>query len=572
MDGEGHCSFGLYYALQESGFEDFASSIFQEDRLVGTARPSVTAFLLSSIIGVGLVGLLLMNKRRRTLRADDDDTEDGTDASKFSIRKDDGLFDSNDDPTFSTRVSWKSHWRKRTTSVLTTWEDHPVVTGYAVCLSIYFWVMLIQEGFCHPINNPSLGPNAVGLSNFGINNPALIVYQRQWFRLLTSNILVSGLFTFGLAMVYLWLRLRHLEQRMSNDFNSPWLFVTVAIILATIINSIFCLASTKQGASCTAIPLLMALQAFHLAVYWNSFVRPYLSIGALLFDFTAVTIFFPFNSWVMMLTALFSGPLVARVARRLDSWLPGPLDVDNIKNTETFDQSERIGNKEVANTDNNDEEISYETMDDQRASCPDRTRMRKRKFITRVMFCSGLAISVLLLVPMFITLVASPNKLHSEPFYTGCKLFYTTSIDDLSSYVSNDDDNKEGGARRMESDMFWRWLAEDDHGENMNYQCASFCVVSFIIIVCDAVLGFAFSSGCHNYPLTCFCVISFPLQPHIVTPIFKQATKRKGIPISRGTCPDQGYDTNILDKTFSALSYSLDVELYGASYNNGDND
>jgi membrane associated rhomboid family serine protease len=474
MDGQGHCTFGLYYALQDSSFEQFASSIVKEDPLIGTARPAFNAFLLASSLGLGLIGFLIFNKRRRTLREGRED--------------DDNLFgEQNDESGFTTRVSWKSHWKKRTTSLLTTYEDHPVVTGFALCLCLYFWFMIIEEGFCHPVNNPSFGPNAVGLSNFGINNPALIVYQHQWFRLLTSNFLVSGVLTFAYALFYLWFRVRHLERRMLNEFDSPWLFVTIAILLATTINAFYCLVPSQQGASATAMPLLMGLHACHLTIYWNSFVRPFLSIAAIVLDFALITIFFPFNSWIMMLTALVAGPILARMSRRFDSWLPGAMDVEkNMKNAPTFDQSERHGSGKVDDIED-DGEVSYETMDERVASTPDGTRSRRRKFITRAVFCGGLALLVLLVVPLFINLVASPNKVHAEPFYTGCKLFYSTDIDGLSSssFMSNDDQNgnegdKEGGeGRRLTAvaNNFLRWL-EGEGQDNGNFQCASFCIVS----------------------------------------------------------------------------------------------
>jgi hypothetical protein len=56
----------------------------------------------------------------------------------------------------------------------------------------------------------------------------------------------------------------------------------------------------------------------------------------------------------------------------------------------------------------------------------------------------------------------------------------------------------------------------------------------------------------------------------MITPVFKQVVHAKNIPIRKGTCQDQGYSTKVLDKTFSAFAYSLDVELYSTSYNNND--
>jgi hypothetical protein len=477
MDGEGHCSFGMYYAMQEETFEDFASAIVQEDPLIGAARPSVSAFLLASVLGMALIGIIIFRKRRRTLRNDGEVNES---TSRYTINKD-GLFEENG-PEFTTRMSWKSHWKKRTTSLFTSYEDHPVVTGYAVCVCIYFWFMIIEEGFCHPVNNPSLGPNAAGLSRFGINNPALIVYKYQWFRLLTSNFLVTGVLTFAIANFYLWFRVRHLERRMLNDFSSPWLFITIAVLMASIINAVYCIASKNQGASATAIPLLMGLHACHLALYWNHFVRPYLSVAAILLDFVLVSVLFPFNSWVMLLTALAIAPFTARMARKFDGWLPGPVDVDKeMKDNNTIDHSERRKDGDI------EDEVSYETMDDQVAASPDVTKSRRKRFVTRAVFCGGMAVFVLIVLPFFITVAARPNKVHIEPFFTGCKLFYTSDIAGLSSssYMSNDDEG--GGERRLDArtNEFIRWLEGDEREDNSNFQCAAFCVVRQI---CDSHL------------------------------------------------------------------------------------
>jgi len=465
--------------------------------------------------------------------------------------------------------------KRRLLSLLVALEDYPVTSGYTLCITVYLLAMLISEGFAHPINNPSLGPSALGLSVFGINNPSLIVYRYQWFRLLTSNFLVSGLLTFGLALFYLCFRIRKLEQRMIRDFKSPWLFVTVIIILATIVNAAYCLVPLRRGASTAGIPLLIGLQTFHLTFYWNSFVRPYLSIGAILFDFIVVVTFFPFNSWVMIVAAVITGWIMAKMARTFDIWLPGPMmnvlkqsglnmEMGNtVKSNSTSDAGNHqtsfgtslsfpsvAASEEYSNFDGNVSN-NYETMDEQRSTCPDHNRSRRWKFLRRVVCCGLLALFVLLLVPLFVTLVAKPNELYAEPFYTGCKSFYTVDIDDLagSFFLSSSDDdnynnNNQGDGRRSlavaaaeeTSQSFLRYLAGGDDKDSRGYECAEFCV------------------------------------PHLFVPLIQTVLRKKKIPISRGRCVDNGYSTHVIDKTFSAFSYSLDVELYGASDNDDDDD
>jgi hypothetical protein len=54
----------------------------------------------------------------------------------------------------------------------------------------------------------------------------------------------------------------------------------------------------------------------------------------------------------------------------------------------------------------------------------------------------------------------------------------------------------------------------------------------------------------------------------MISPVFKWVNQAKGIPIRNGSCLDEGFSAKVLDKTFSAFSYSLDVELYSSSYYN----
>jgi hypothetical protein len=541
MDSEGHCTFGWYYAIQEADFDTFASSIFKEDPLLTSTRPAVRAFLISFSLGVGLIGLLLFNKRRRPKLGGKESMPVGNDRLV-----------ENDEFSYMSASS-KLHQNK-VKQILVACEDYRVTVGYTVSVSVYFWAMICQQGFAHPVNNPSLGPAAVSLSNWGINNPSLVVYKKQWFRLLTTNFLFSGVLTYALALYYLWMRTRRLERRISYDFKSPWLFVAVAVLLATSINAIYCLVPTQQGASCTALPLLIGLQAFHLSHYWKTFTRPYLSLAALVFDTAVVSILFPFNSWIMLLSAMVIGPILGRSSRLLDKYLPANIKAKGtrkgITNEPTNPAPIGPSSPDATNASSfgvQDDEISlsYESMDGRReVLSDDHRRSRKKKMITRTVFCVLLAVFVVLLVPLFITLAASPNKVHMEPFYTGCKLYYTDAVDELYSSFSssNDDQTDRGDGHRQLSIMGevvfripFRWLGGRRRMEgDSQYECAEFCV------------------------------------PHILTPAFRGITRHRGIPIYSGMCQEYGYATKVLDKTLSALSYSLDVELYASNYENGD--
>lgn len=145
------------------------------------------------------------------------------------------------------------------------------------------------------------------------------------------------------------------------------------------------------------------------------------------------------------------------------------------------------------------------------------------------------------------TVVATPNELYVEPFRTGCKSFYTVDIDDLaaSSFLSSNDDDGEnenpndrrsllasGTATEEASLLFLRFLNDDPGDDENGYGCAEFCV------------------------------------PHLLVPFVRSVLRKKKVPIDKGRCSDHGYSTHVLDKTFSAFSYSLDVELYGADSGN----
>ena len=558
IDGEGHCSFGLYYALQEDGFSSFAAEIFKEDALVTSTRPALRGFLIAAWMGILLMAFLVVRRIRRqsTLEISIDDDEIANElplapSCSYSLEKPkDVRWAPSVASVTSTLATRKPKtFKQRLRSMLISMDACPVTVGYTLCITVYFCAMILSQGFAHPINNPSLGPSAVSLSVFGINNPALIIYEHQWYRMLTSNFLVSGVLTLFLAYFYLWRRIAKLEGRMVHDFKSPWLFVTVSIVIATVINASYCLVPHRRGASTAVIPLLIGLQAFHLTFYWNSFVRPYLSIVAIAFETIFVVTLFPFNSWVMIASAIATGWVTAQGARTLDVWLPGPmlnilkkngisLELGSIAGDASaagtatfgtalsFPHSQVTSESEYNNFDGNLSN-SYETMDDQRSACPDHNRTRRGKFWKRAIAVGFLATFVLFLVPLFLSLVATPEETYLEAYRTGCKSFYTVDMDDLSeSFLSGDDD---AGKRALteQSIGFSRWLAGG--AEDQNYGCAEFCV------------------------------------PHLVVPIARVVLRKKEIPIHRGRCSDNGYATHVLDKTFAAFSYSLDVELYASS-------
>ena len=103
------------------------------------------------------------------------------------------------------------------------------------------------------------------------------------------------------------------------------------------------------------------------------------------------------------------------------------------------------------------------------------------------------------------------SELFTAPFYTGCELYYSTEV---ASAVSRFYDN---GNRRLE---------EAASGNSM---CAEFCV------------------------------------PSITSRFVQLGVSRIGISVEKGQCKDLGYTEHVADKTFSYMSYSLDVVVYCSS-------
>ena len=167
IDSEGHCTFGLYYGLQEGGsdFEAFVAPIIKEDKMF--IRPAVNAFLLSSGVGFGLILVLLFNRRRRIYLQYDD-------SSIYHGGNNDGIimghnfhahgsnhhmpkitnFNSNLTVASSTTSTWWTTLKARTLSVLQLWESYPVTVGYTTGISVYFILYDLSTGIRTPDEQP----------------------------------------------------------------------------------------------------------------------------------------------------------------------------------------------------------------------------------------------------------------------------------------------------------------------------------------------------------------------------------------------------------------------------------
>lgn len=167
IDGEGHCSFGLYYPLQEERFETWAAPIVKERMVIGNRRPSVAAFFASLAIG-GILVVTALRCRRKNIQ---------TESFEMKYNLDSILIDETQ-PSAAKRIRlglFMERIDKAVHPLATKCQSWPWTAGYLLASTLYFISMLISQGFTHPLDNLALGPSAVGLSTFGINNPALII-------------------------------------------------------------------------------------------------------------------------------------------------------------------------------------------------------------------------------------------------------------------------------------------------------------------------------------------------------------------------------------------------------------
>jgi membrane associated rhomboid family serine protease len=423
IEEEQHCSFGLYYPLQQDGFEEWAGGIFAESRVLGHTRPSVPLFFLSVLFGsLFAAGAFYIQRQQRRI----DHVDDG-DFLKYNNDEDDA----------------RASIRATLFGILSRFKSHPVTVGYFFTVTFYFCVMMIREGFAHPINNPSLGPSAVALSSYGINNPSLIVYQTQVFRLVTSSFLCSGVLTYLMAMISLWCFVKPLEEVMGSlNFG---LLCGLLMFGTNLTYAVF-----ANGASCSSMALLLGLMSFSIMV------RPKTNEGICLITFTTLffalllSLVFTFNSWFMVVVAIVLGILCSQVLFEL------PENSSEEAFHSSFATPANISEAPKANP---------ESLHSASANGDDLLEVRKASPRLTLKQKPLYSVTALYSVMFFLLLfrLRKPNKLYLQPFYTGCSLQYSDGIDDLAATYYNVGD---GNGERV--------LDEGDG--NYRHLCAQFCV------------------------------------------------------------------------------------------------
>lgn len=510
INDEGHCSFGLYYAMQNDGFADWAGSIFQESTVSMAPRPAVGAFVVALLLGIGLTAGIMLVTRKQSRSVELHVNSLMSDASlempgvwKTVVRQSSLALETADsapdDKNMETPKRWCGKLKTVIVTLLSKLADCPVTAGLAISITIFFLTMIITEGFAHPLNNPSLGPSAIGLSRYGINNPTLIVSKHQWFRLVTANFLCSGVLTYLITMLYLAYTVRSLEMTLASPLQTVWLITLVALG----INLLY--AFMLEGATCSSVALMLGLQTCHLVLRRcrklpNSYTFPVVFV-LLVF---LVSILFPFDSqWMMLASILFFGPVVGWIGLKEK---PKQEESPDSSSSEKDPVDPPVMSGEYIGESMKEEDCGDRASDEQasaRATEYGYTWRKEILYVYAVWF---------VLVALGIGL-NGPNALYLEPFYTGCELYYST---DVASIAAGTYDNGGGDADR-------RRLDEEQDDESM---CAEFCI------------------------------------PLVTSRFVQLGVDRLGIAASRGQCQDAGYSEHVADKTFSYLSYSLDVEVY----------
>ena len=539
INDEGHCSFGLYYALQEDGFADWAGGIFRESAVSMAPRPAVGAFFIALFVGVGLAtGIVFASRKKSGSTALDTAgslcSEKSVEKAKlwrchyasrmqlssFALETVDSLVS---DKTIERQPRMYRTMVERlklaVIPFLSKFTDYPVTAGLSALITVFFWTMIITEGFAHPLNNPSLGPSAIGLSRYGINNPSLIIYKHQWFRILTANFLCSGVLTYLITMLYLAYTVRSLEMTLASPQQTVWVFMLVALG----INLMYALL--LEGATCSTLALVLGLQTCQLVLRQrrnlpNRYIFPLIFLVIVFF----LSVLFPFNDlWMILSSILFFGPVAGWLGFKVKPVAEEGSETADMDRIDDQISQEYVGepmeqlSPETTRDDTRDEQTSHrmEGVSNEQ----DGSELAKRDGLIHDEPAGHYALRkefLFVYAVWFVLLVlglgfGGPDALYIEPFYTGCDLYYSTEVTNIASgfYVGD-------GDRRL----------DDEVDESM---CAEFCV------------------------------------PHITSRFVKIGVDKLGIAVSRGHCEDAGYGEHVADKTFAYMSYSLDVEIYYSS-------
>ena len=436
LDGEGHCSFGLYYAQAEGGqdFQNWAENILLPPKIKKASVGGRRWFWLSSFLGAAVVAASVYHQRRmktvqeqKTLSEYEDDTSmEDSNSMKDRLLK---------APQFV--AAFVSYYA----------QDSPVTIGYGVAVTVYFICAMTWQGLESFLYNPSVGPSANTLSAFGINNPTMVVFHSQISRLLTSTFLCSGIITYALLAFALYKYIRPVEQTMraTSDANTKFAsrtFLEVCCLVTFGSNLVY--ACCASGASCSSMALIFGVQAFSVTMHryhhQTEFSGHWFTVVAM---FVLVCLL-PFNNWIMMTSAAMFGVVLA-------VWVYHPVASQDSRDYSTYvDDDEMEGPKNLGGV-----------------------------YLARQMrYLQGLLALFAVMLLLLLFRIRRPNRMYERPFMTSCDLVYTTNVNDIvNGYLGDQFGDDEGGNDRFRS----RWLEENqanDDGEaaDEEYMCAQVCL------------------------------------------------------------------------------------------------
>ena len=390
IEDEGHCSFGLYYGFLQEEFGNWVGSVFKEKSLLGKQRPALLSFLFAILIGsIVSFGLKTTNRSRKNVEVDNSELlEEGAVV-------------------------------KRPKSLLPQWFSSrfgicPLTAGYMTALTVHFATMILTDKFAHPLINPSMGPSAKVLSSYGINNPTLVVYDFEIWRLITSAFLSSGIISYILVMTFCWKYVKYIEERI----NDSSFFCVISSLLVCGYNLVY--ACLREGASCGNIALVIGINAFSVTMVARRadlgreqspifFPSPWIATGAL---YLFASVILPFNNWIMLSSALVIGICLGRFT--------------------IVDGNEILRENSMLST----------------------PHLRLNKKII-----GGMLLFYSLLFGLLVARIRRPDRLYENPYYTGCNLMYTDKAADIISMFTGDNDR--------------RFLNEN---QNDTPICAEFCI------------------------------------------------------------------------------------------------
>ena len=407
IDGEGHCSFGLYYPMQEDGFEEWVAPIVKENRVVANHRPSAVAFMCSICMGGVLLLAALSSTRQKYQNKllDDESMMNETRSERM--------------PKSLLRLKGMMMYQA------SRYSEYPWTAAYFFTYTLYFVWMLISQGFAHPLDNPTLGPSAVGLSVFGINNPSLVVYRMEHYRLLTSAFLSSGVVTYLLVAYTMYRHVAVLESVLLENKHPHWTLPLVAAITSLGVNLFY--AMVGRGASSARLAMVIGINVFSGVLQRRSSssmnaVYPAPWVFSIFWAVIGSTPLFPFDSVVTILTAVVIGVGL------------GFLLFDNSQ-SDQMNEDYHGGSESTADI----------------AALPS----------VRWNVIKGLASMYMLWYILILFRVPKPSRQNVYPYLTGCNLVYSDQISDfIEQYASG------YGGRKLEGD--------DDYFSGQ--VCAQLCV------------------------------------------------------------------------------------------------